>query len=226
MKVSAFLKGSPFFSGLPDNALEMIAGISIERSVKKNTMLFMEGDPGESFYYIKSGKIKVFRTYEDGREHILHILGEGGIFGEATLFSSIPYPASASVYEDAVIGIIRNNELEELVTKNSVLSLELVKLLAFKLVQAQQKIRELTFNDVFSRTASQLLKLAGEHGRSDGSGIVIDIRISRQELAEMAGTTRETVSRVISRFKKEKIIGELDDKLVIINIEKLKAWTL
>jgi CRP/FNR family transcriptional regulator, cyclic AMP receptor protein len=224
MKDTSFLKAAAFFSGLSEEDLEKIAGISIERKYKKNTIVFIEGDPGESFYYVKSGKVKVFRTYEDGREHILLILGEGGIFGEATMFSGLPYPASAAVYEDAVIGIIRNRELEELVKESPELSLKLVRLLASKLLQAQYKIRDLTFNDVFSRTASQILKLSEEHGRNIGSGILVDIQLSRQELAEMAGTTRETVSRAVSRFKKEKSIGEQDDKLVILNAEKLKTW--
>lgn len=224
MKDTSFLKAAAFFSGLSEEDLEKIAGISIERKYKKNAIVFMEGDPGESFYYVKSGKVKVFRTYEDGREHILHIPGEGGIFGEATLFSGLPYPASATVYEDAVIGIIRNRELEELVKGSPELSLKLIRLLSSKLLQAQYKIRDLTFNDVFSRTASQILKLAEEHGRNIGSGILVDIQLSRQELADMAGTTRETVSRAVSRFKKEKSIDEQDDKLVILNSEKLKSW--
>lgn len=224
MKDIAFLKAATFFSGLSEEDLEKIAGISIERKYKKNELIFLEGDPGESFYYVKSGKVKVFRTYEDGREHILHILGEGGIFGEATLFSGIPYPASASVYEDAAVGIIRNRDLEEIIKASPEMSLRLVRLLASKLLEAQHKIRDLTFNDVFSRTASQIVKLAADHGRNIGNGVVVDIRLSRQELAELAGTTRETVSRAVSRFKKEKSIGEQDDKLVILNMEKLKSW--
>lgn len=224
MKDAAFLKAASFFSGLSDKDLEKIAAISIEKKLKKNSMIFTEGDPGDSFYYVKSGKVKVFRTYEDGREHILHILGEGGIFGEATLFSGLPYPASALVYEDAVIGIVRNMALEELVARSPELSLKLVRLLASKLLQAQSKIRDLTFNDVFSRTASQIVKLSAEHGRNIEPGIKIDIPLSRQELAEMAGTTRETVSRAISRFKKEKSLVEQDEKLVIIDMEKLKTW--
>ena len=224
MKDTSFLKAADFFSGLSEKDLEKIAGISIERKFKKNAMIFIEGDPGESFYYVKSGKVKVFRTYEDGREHILLILGEGGIFGEATLFSGLPYPASTSVHEDAVIGIIRNRQLEELVKGSPELSLKLVRLLSSKLVEAQNKIRDLTFNDVFSRTASQIVKLAAEHGRNIGSGVLVDIQLSRQELAEMAGTTRETVSRAISRFKKENSLGEQDDRLVILNMGKLKTW--
>ena len=224
MKNTDYIKRFSFFSGLQEEDLNKIASIAIERNYKKNMVVFMEGEPGEAFYYIKSGKVKVFTTYEDGHEHILYIFGEGDVFGEATLFNNIPYPASAVVYEDAVIGIIKNRDLERLVKENSELSLKIIKILVSKLVFAQQKIRELTFNDVFSRTASQLIKLSKDYGNKKDIGLEIGIQLSRQELADMIGSTRETVSRVISRFKKEKAITEKNDRIVIINEEKLRSW--
>lgn len=224
MKNTAFIKHFTFFSDLQEEDLESIANITIERNYKKNMLVFMEGEPGEAFYYIKSGKVKIFRTYEDGKEHIINIFSEGEVFGEATLFSNIPYPASASIYEDSVIGIIKNSELEELVRKNTDLALKIIKVLAKKLVLSQHKIKDLAFNDVFARTASQILKLASDYGQKVDKGIIIDIDLSRQELADMVGTTRETVSRAISKFKKEKSVTEEKDKLILLNPEKLKSW--
>lgn len=224
MKNTEYIKHFTFFSELSDEDLEKIASISIERNYKKNMLIFMEGEPGEAFYYIKSGKVKVYRTYEDGKEHIIHIFGSGDVFGEATLFSSIPYPASASVYEDATIGFIKNVELEKLVSETPELSLKLIKILAKKLLFAQNKIKDLAFNDVFARTAAQILKLAGDYGKKSDEGIMVDIQLSRQELADMVGTTRETVSRAISKFKKEKSITESDDRIVILSEHKLKDW--
>lgn len=224
MRESEVLKKMSFFSGMPEEDLEKIAAISLERKYRKNMIIFMEGDPGEAFYYIKSGKVKIFRTYEDGKEHIVHLLGDGDIFGEATLFSGIPYPASASVYEDSVIGVIKNHDLENLIKESPELSLKMIKLLAAKLVMAQRQVRDLTFSDVFARTASQLIKLAADHGSKTPEGLAIDVQLSRQELADMVGTTRETVSRVISRFKKEKSVTEQEDRLIIIHMQKLKSW--
>lgn len=224
MKNTDYLKNIAFFSDLQDEDLESISNISLERSYKKNMIVFMEGEPGEAFYYIKSGKVKIFRTYEDGKEHIVTICTEGDVFGEATLFSNSPYPASAAIYEDSVIGIIKNSHLEALVQNNTELALRIIKILAKKLIFAQQKIKDLAFNDVFARIASQILKLGKEYGSSSEKGIRIDIELSRQELADMVGTTRETVSRAIGRFKKEKSLTEEKDRLVILNFEKLKAW--
>lgn len=224
MKDTDLIRKFTFFSDLKDEELGKIADISIERNYKKSMLVFMEGEPGDAFYYIKSGKVKIFRTYEDGKEHTIHILGEGDVFGEATLFSDMAYPASAAVYEDAVIGIIKNSDMESLIKENSEMSLKLIKILSRKLFFAQQKIRDLAFNDVFARTAAQLLKLAGDYGKKVEHGIFIDIELSRQDLADMVGTTRETISRAISKFKKEKSISEEGDNIVIINLQKLKQW--
>jgi CRP/FNR family transcriptional regulator, cyclic AMP receptor protein len=224
MKNTELIKKLTFFSDLQEQDLEKIANISKERNYKKNMIIFMEDEPGEAFYYIRSGKVKIYRTYEDGREHIIHIFGEGDVFGEATLFNNICYPASASIYEDASIGIIKNADLEKLVKENSELSLKIIKLFAKKLIFAQNKIKDLTFNDVFSRTASQLIKLSKEYGVVTEKGTAIKMQLSRQELAEMVGTTRETVSRVISKFKKEKSITENNDNLMILSFEKLEEW--
>ena len=224
MKDYEMLKKLTVFSSLSDEDLERISQISSERRYRKNASIFMEGEPGDAFYYVKSGKVKIYRIYEDGREHIVHILGEGDVFGEATLFSGIAYPASASVYEESVIGIISNSDLEKLISQSPGLSLKIIRLLTSKLLQAQHKIKDLTFNDVFSRTAAQLTKLAEDHGKLTDKGIMISIPLSRQELADMAGTTRETISRVLSKFRKEKYITEQDDRIVILNPERLKGW--
>ena len=119
--------------------------------------------------------------------------------------------------------MVKNTLLETLVESHPELALKFLKIFAHKLVLAQQKIKELTFNDVFSRTASQLLKLAKDYGKKTEEGIVVNMRFSRQELAEMVGTTRETISRVISRFKKEKSVIE-DSDIIILNESKLQKW--
>ncbi|NLD46055.1 MAG: Crp/Fnr family transcriptional regulator [Clostridiaceae bacterium] len=224
MNNSDYLKKLAFFSELPEDYLERISEISIQRSYKRNMIIFMEDEPGEAFFYIKSGKVKIYRTYDDGREHIIHILGPQEVFGEVTLFNNINYPASASVYEDAEVIIFKNNKIEELIRQNSDLAFNMIKILSRKLLFAQQKIKDLTFNDVYSRMASQIIKLSMSYGKKTDKGILIDINLSRQELADMTGTTRETVSRVISRFKKEKSISEEKDSIIIIDEQKLKNW--
>jgi murein L,D-transpeptidase YcbB/YkuD len=127
-------------------------------------------------------------------------------------------------YGDVTVSSVRSLQRQYGYIQDGVAGNDTISLLSRKLVFAQEKVRDLTFNDVFSRTASQILKLAHYNGKTTEKGVAIDIRFSRQELAEMVGTTRETVSRVISKFKKEKSIAEENDMLIILNERKLKSW--
>jgi len=218
------LKNIAMFEDLKDEALEKIAGIAIERDYRKNMIIFMEGEKGEAFYFIKKGKVKISKASQDGREIIISILGEGDAFAEVTLFSKNPYPATAEVIEDSKIGIIRNEELEKLVKENADIALELIKLLNSKLMYAQRKIKNLGLNDTFIRTIQELIKLALKYGNETSKGLELDLNLSRQQLAGLVGTSRETISRTLSQLKKEKVI-DIDRKaIVIVNMDKLKEW--
>lgn len=219
-----YLKQISIFAELKDEFLQKIDDVSIARNYSKGKMIFMEGDPGEAFFYIKSGLVKISKLSSDGREHILHILNEGHVFAEVTLFSASDYPATAEVLEEAEIGMIKNAALEKLIIETPEISLALIKYLNKRLIEAQNKVRNLALYDTFGRTAQALVKLAEDYGKKTTTGIELDLNISRQELANMVGTTRETVIRVLSAFKKEMSI-ELDKSSIIIrDIEKVKQW--
>ncbi|SNR98975.1 CRP/FNR family transcriptional regulator, anaerobic regulatory protein [Anaerovirgula multivorans] len=226
MKVAnvEILKRIPAFSQLKEADIQEISKITIERSFRKGAIIFMEGDPGEAFYFIKSGKVKVYKTTPDGREHIFTILSEGGVFAEVTLFNEIPYPASAEVLEDAEIGMIKNKELEDLIRRNAEIALQIIKVFSKKLFSSQQKVKELALGDTYMRIAKTLITFAEDHGVKTSNGIEIRLNISRQELANMIGTARETVSRALSQFKKEGSIDIEGKKIIIKNMEKLESW--
>ncbi|MFZ5353821.1 MAG: Crp/Fnr family transcriptional regulator [Bacillota bacterium] len=219
-----YLKQISIFSELSEDCLANIDSISIIRAYEKGRIIFMEGEPGEAFFYIKSGVVKIYKLSSDGREHILHILNEGHVFAEVTLFSKAAYPATAEVLEDAEIGIIKNSELEKLIGGNPTLSLCLIRYLNKRLMEAQTKVRNLALYDTYARTAQSLIKLAEDYGRKTTGGIELDLNISRQELANMVGTTRETVIRVLAAFKKEKAVKVEKNSIIIANIEKIKQW--
>lgn len=219
-----YLRKIPVFSVLSDRELEIIHGISIGRTYDKGRIIFMEGEPGEAFYYVKSGLVKISKLSSDGREHILHILGPGHLFAEVTLFSKLPYPATAEVMEASEIGMIRNADLEKVIRENPDLALQLIKYLNGRLMEAQNKVRNLALFDTYARTAQAVIKLADEHGRSIPGGIELDLNLSRQELANIVGTTRETCIRALMAFKKEKSI-EIDKNIItILDRNKLSEW--
>lgn len=219
-----FLRQIDIFSGLNDEFLEKIGNISFIRTYTKGRIIFMEGEPGEAFFFIKSGLIKISKLSGDGREHILHILNEGHVFAEVTLFNKTVYPATAEVLEDAEVGAIRNSELERVIGENPALSLQLIRYLNKRLIEAQIKVRNLALYDTYARTAQALIKLAEDYGKKTAKGIELDLGISRQELASIVGTTRETVIRALAAFKKEHSIDADKNNIIILDIDKIKEW--
>lgn len=215
------LKKLPVFTELSDEQLVTINTITTERNYRKGTVIFMEGEPGEGFHFVKSGKVKIIKMTDDGREHIIHILGPGDLFAEVLLFNNRPYPATAIAGEDARVGIIKNSDLERLVLTNNALALQIIKALSQRLLYAQQKIKNLALNDVTARTAETLLRLGRQHGKQTANGLEITLDLSRQDLASLVGTTRETVTRTLSVLKKDGLIEFDGHQLIIINPQKL-----
>lgn len=216
-----YLKNIPVFAGLPDGLLEQIHEVTTDRFYRKGVVLFFEGDNGEGFYYIKTGKIKIMKMTDDGREHIIKILGPGDLFAEVLLFNNRAYPATAVAAEDSAVGIIKNTDLEKLVLSNNLLALELIKALSQRLLYAQQKIKNLALNDVMARTAEVLLRLGKEQGHPNAGRIEIMLDLSRQDLASLVGTTRETVTRTLAALKKDGLIDFTGNRVALLQPDQL-----
>ncbi|SCM82037.1 cAMP receptor protein [uncultured Sporomusa sp.] len=219
-----YLKHLPIFEELAPADLAAIDNVTVERRYKKNMIIFMEGEPGEGFHYVKSGKVKIVKMAQDGREHIINILGPGEVFAEVLLFNRGPYPATSVALEDSVIGIIKNVELENVVVDNPRIALHIIRVMNKKLLHAQMKIKTLALSDTFARTAQILGRLAQQYGREVTGGIRIDIDMTRQDLANLVGTTRETVSRVLSSMKKDKVIDLAEQQIIILDEQRLSRY--
>lgn len=218
-----YLKNIPIFADLAEEQLLRIHNYTTERYFPRDTAIFFEGEPGEGFHYLKSGRVKIVKTSADGREHIIKILNKGEIFAEVLLFGNYPYPATAIAVENSHIGVIRNADLEQLVLKNNLLALHLIKALSQRLLYTQQKIKNLALHDVVARTAETLVRLSREQGiKNADSTIEISLHLSRQELADLVGTTRETVTRTLSKLKKEEVIAFEGHKIKILKLNHLE----
>lgn len=222
LKDIQYLKNVPVFCNLPEEQLLQIHKNTTERHYRKGTVIFIEGDPGKGFHYVKTGKVKILKIADDGREHIIKIMGAGEIFAEVLLFNNRPYPATAIAAEDSCIGLIQNLDLETLVLNNNELALQLIKALSQRLLYAQQKIKNLALNDVMARTAEILLRLANDHGQQKNGRIEVKLDLSRQDLASLVGTTRETVTRMLSALKKDQIIDFTGQKVSILDEAALR----
>lgn len=221
---SEYFAKIPLFHDLSTDEINSISGLARVRNYKKNMIIFMEGEPGEALYFVISGKVKISKTTEDGREQILHLLQHGDVFAEVVLIDGGPYPATAEVIETAQIGMLMNKDVENLIRSNPDIAIKLLKIMSKRLRLAQRQVRDLALKDTYGRLAGMLLMLGKEHGKETDQGIRIELPLSRQELANLIGTTRETVTRVLGDFKKYKCIELEKQVIILIDRTKLKTW--
>ncbi|MGB9679721.1 MAG: Crp/Fnr family transcriptional regulator [Thermoanaerobacteraceae bacterium] len=217
-----YLKEIPFFREIGEENLTELNNISKIRHLKKGTILFIEGNKAESIFIVKNGKIKISKISSVGKEYIIKIMESGDIFAESTLFIGGEYPATAEVVEDAQVVEIKNSDIENLILKNSVIALSIIKLMAKRLKNIAVIIENLALKDSIGRTASVLLTFAKERGISTKEGILVEIELKRQELANLVGTSRENISRNLSQMDKDGIISLSKDKILIRDLEKLR----
>lgn len=208
------LRKSSIFSSLSDDELGELADLSIERSFAPKEVIVWDGDAPEWFYIIAEGKVKVLKHSSLGKEFIIAFFGPGEIFGEVAVFENKPYPASAqAVVKTKVVGIKREKFLSFLANRPQV-TLKIINVLAGRLRDAQNRLRDLAGERVEQRLASILLMLSPKLGPA--------LPFTRQEIAEMVGTTTETAIRVMSQLKDRGVIHTVRGEVIILDEEKLR----
>jgi len=211
---TGILKQSFIFSSLNEDELAGLAGLAIERSFVPGEFIFWDGDAPEWFYIIAVGRVKVVKHSSLGKEFIIAFFGSGEMFGEVAVFEDKPYPASAqAVAETKVLGIKREDFVSFLAQRPQV-ALRIISVLGGRLRDAQSRLKDLAGERVEQRLARTLLMLSAKLGST--------LPFTRQEIADMAGTTTETAIRVMSRLKDGGIIRSTRGKVIILNETKLR----
>ena len=208
------LRQSLIFSSLNADELADLASLAIERGFMPGEFVFWDGDAPDWFYMVAEGRIKVLKHSSTGKEFIIAFFGPGEMFGEVAVFENKPYPASAqAVAETKVLGIKREAFLSFLAHRPEV-SLRIINVLGGRLRDAQSRLRDIAGERVEQRLASTLLMLSSKLGPT--------LPFTRQEIADMAGTTTETAIRVMSRLKDGGIIRSVRGKTIIVDETKLR----
>lgn len=218
------LQRIPFFAELEPSELEAMSEAVVIARYRKNQVLFVEGEPSHSLYFICSGRVKVYRVSADGREQILHLLGDGDPVAVVPFFDGGAYPANAEVLTDAEIAFIRFEDFERIARANPSILLRMLRLLAQRLRRAQEEIASLALKSVGGRLAARLLDLAARHGQRVPDGIEVDLQLSRQELGNLIGASRETTTRLLQQFQREKLIRLEGSRVIILDPEGLRVW--
>jgi len=212
----------PIFSELDDSALEKIASRMQKRTYPKDKIILMEEDEGDTFFVLDKGSVKITRISEDGREIILSILHEGDFFGEMTIFDGEARSANVVSLEETEVFILRRPDFLEILKQYPQISIHLLQELAGRLRKSDALIESLSLGDAEKRIGLTLLRIAEDQGIYKSGDVHIEKLPYQQDIANMAGTSRETVSRTLKLFEDRGIIEKEGHKLVMLGYEDFK----
>jgi CRP/FNR family transcriptional regulator, cyclic AMP receptor protein len=198
------LKKVPLFAGMREGDIQAFAELVRERTYPKGSVIVFEDDPGDALYLVAGGQVKVVLIGEDGREVILSVLGEGSFFGEMALIDDQPRSATVIAMTDAAVLVLRREDFQS--------RLRASPEIAIRLRRADEKIGSLVLLDVNGRVADLLLRLAEEEGADQ-----ITKKITHHVIAQMIGSSRETVSRTMRDFVERELIQVTRKEITVLN---------
>ena len=210
----ALLKRSLLLSALDPNELDELAGLAGEHCFGSGEFVFWEGDAPDRFFVVERGKVKMLKHISSGKDFIIAVFGPGEMFGEVPVFDNAPYPASAQATSKACVLSIKRKDFLAFLGRNPSVSLKVINVLGGRLREAHGRLRDLAGERVMQRLAGTLLLLSSKLGPT--------IPFTRQEIADMSGTTTETTIRVLGRLKSGGIIRSTRGKITVLDAVKLR----
>ncbi len=206
------------FAGLPEEQLEKISDVVIQKKCQKNELLFSADEKASGFYSITKGKVKVFRSAPSGKEQIIHVFGPGDIFGEVPVFQGGSYPANAVTMTKAELYYFGRDEFRRTIAEDPDLAMNMLAMLSGRLRQLVNQVAALSLSEVPGRLASYLLLLRSSQGSDE-----LTLELPKGQIASYLGTIQETLSRVLKKMTKEEIISVEGKKIEILDEITLQA---
>jgi CRP-like cAMP-binding protein len=218
MSAVVVLQKVPLFSQLAQPELQRVVDVARERAYPKNSVILFEDDPGDALYVVAQGQVKVVLIGEDGREVILSVLGAGEFFGEMALIDDEPRSAHVIAMEDSALLVLRREDFQGILRQSPGIALALLRELSRRLRRVDEKVGSLVLLDVNGRVAQLLLDLADEE-----KGDRITRRLTHHTIAQMIGSSRETVSRTMRELVDKGLIQVSRRDIVIRDRPTLEA---
>jgi len=215
------LRELAIFSRLEGNQVKLICERATERKYLKGEIIFFEDNNDENLYILLDGRVKLTMLSPEGKEKAISILQVGDIFGEMSLFDQDTTPITAEVIDDARLVSVPFQDLEEIIRQEPEVAIKIIEALAKRSRLLTSQIRELVFQDAEGRLASLLMRFIEDFGVEVKSGYLIDIVLTHQEIANLMGSSRVTVTKLLNQFIDEGIIKIHKRKIVVMDIDRL-----
>lgn len=218
---SEILKGVKLFKYLGENELAIVSSMANTLDVNAGEYIFHEGDPADYLYILEEGRIKLTQVNLEGEQIIIHFGTPGDPIGVVAVLSNIPYPVSAFAIDNSVLYSWDTKQMNLLMEKYPQITLNALKTLADRIQGFQKRMLELSTERVERRIANALIRLARQTGVKTSDGVLIDIQLTRQDLAELSGTTLYSVSRILAKWEKMGLVISKRAKVIITNAHGL-----
>ena len=215
------LIGVEFFKGINEEELRDILSYAFIKAYENDEPLFFQGDPANAFYVIIGGRVKLTQLNDEGEQIIHHYPGVGEAFGIIAVLRQVDYPVAARAVGKTKLLMWTEEASKRILLNHPQLGLNLIRLLSKYIVDFQDRIKELSTERVERRIARSLLRIADQGGKHVDNGIKIDWKLTRQDIAEMSGTTLYSVSRIISQWDKEGIVTSSTTHILIKKYHRL-----
>ncbi|MBT3232115.1 MAG: Crp/Fnr family transcriptional regulator [Calditrichaeota bacterium] len=202
MEIQA-LRVFPLFYDISEEELEIVREVAVERKFRKNNLIIFEDDVGNNLFIIKRGRVKISHISDEGSEAILAILGPRDFFGELAVIDGYGRSASVTSIDEVELIMFQRTDFLAIIEKIPKIAIALLKELAGRIRKSDTHIRSLSLLDAKGRVAATLIRLAEDIGRSKEGKVIIEEMPLQRDLASIAGTSRETISRVIKKFEEE-----------------------
>ena len=222
MSKTDHLRNVPIFTDLTDSDLTKIASNMVPRVYEKGQMILLEESMGETFFIITQGAVKVTRLSADGREVILAMLGESDFFGEMSLLDGEGRSANIVANEYAKVLTLSRSDFLDCLESYPKIAIALLEELAIRLRKSDQQIESLSLSDSEHRIGITLIRLAGELGTIKQGHVTVKNLPYQQDIANMAGTSRETVSRTLKLLEDKKFVRRKNKNLTIYNFDAFR----
>jgi CRP/FNR family transcriptional regulator len=212
-----FLSNIKLWRGLPSEQVEQLARIAIAQTYSKGEIIFQAGDEGSGFFIVVSGRVKVYKTSAEGKEQILHLFGAGDHFAEVPAFDGQNFPASAMALETSELLFFPRTSFLNLLQEQPTLAIKILGVFARHLRIMAQLVEDLSLKEVPGRLATYLLYLSDRNNSSD----LVELDMTKSQLAALLGTIPETLSRVFAKLSTEDIISTNGSKIQLLDRKRL-----
>jgi len=216
------LLGVPLFSELEDEDRRRITDLMVSKRFKKNNLIIFEEDLGRNMFIIQSGRVKISGISNEGGEAIFSILGPGEFFGELSIIDGLPRSATVTSIDDVELWVLNRGDFLEMLQKYPQIAITLLKELASRIRRSDMQIKSLSLKDARGRVGMTLVRLAEDIGVMKGGKVVVTQLPLQRDLANIAGTSRETISRCFKKFEDEGMLIKMENSLVFNDYETFK----